>query len=290
MRSLENGLEIDIPGNNIEALHRMSEMEKKKSAARARALEMMKSQAKTFNESEKIKNRDLITSEDAKEENLPTCISCRQSDSESLAYVGLAVESNVLKCHSNKGPQICVEDFDKTMQPMGVNIGHCGHMIHYSCFLNYLSPIKAHSTSFLNRIHKDQIDLENFEFLCPLCKTLSNILIPYSQNTKLINESGLETHKNCAEWTEKLIEGFNKSDDLFGDFVSSEISQLKSDILYFNVNLRMFTVGPDKREMGPTNNHLNYHYFISACDTLVYSISSLCAAESQCMHIRMEKL
>ncbi|KAK9765320.1 E3 ubiquitin-protein ligase ubr1 [Basidiobolus ranarum] len=67
----------------------------------------------------------------------------------------------------------------------GIHASSCGHLMHQHCFENYISSQSAgHSRS----VQK--------EFLCPLCKSLGNILIPITQ----YDEQIFEDYKSDAEF------------------------------------------------------------------------------------------
>lgn len=52
----------------------------------------------------------------------------------------------------------------------------CGHLMHLSCFDNYCRSIEQRHAQQIARNHPE--DLSKSEFVCPLCKSLGNIILP----------------------------------------------------------------------------------------------------------------
>ena len=52
----------------------------------------------------------------------------------------------------------------------------CGHGMHYQCYLNYLNNSRNRQNQ-ITRNTPENVDRR--EFLCPLCKALNNIFIPF---------------------------------------------------------------------------------------------------------------
>ncbi|KAJ3294206.1 hypothetical protein HDU79_011373, partial [Rhizoclosmatium sp. JEL0117] len=65
----------------------------------------------------------------------------------------------------------------------------CGHLMHSSCFEQYFNSIEARQ-NMENRLYAESID--RGEFLCPLCKSLGNIMLPIRNvpKTETVNWSG----------------------------------------------------------------------------------------------------
>lgn len=60
----------------------------------------------------------------------------------------------------------------------GLFASACGHMMHVSCFETYCASIRQRHTTQFTRNHPE--NPERKEFICPLCKSLGNILLPVS--------------------------------------------------------------------------------------------------------------
>jgi hypothetical protein len=67
----------------------------------------------------------------------------------------------------------------------------CGHAIHLECWGNYYTSVHQQHLSRNYFEGQMAIDVTKREFLCPLCKSISNILVPYTPVVK--SEEGAET-------------------------------------------------------------------------------------------------
>ena len=60
----------------------------------------------------------------------------------------------------------------------GLFASACGHMMHVPCFETYCSSILQRHSQQISRNHPE--NSERKEFICPLCKSLGNVLLPLS--------------------------------------------------------------------------------------------------------------
>jgi len=60
-----------------------------------------------------------------------------------------------------------------------MHISLCGHAVHQTCFDSYIESVKRGGTH--NSNEHTSLDLLNGEFACPICKRLSNGLVPFSE-------------------------------------------------------------------------------------------------------------
>uniref|UniRef100_A0AAV2JE81 E3 ubiquitin-protein ligase n=1 Tax=Knipowitschia caucasica TaxID=637954 RepID=A0AAV2JE81_KNICA len=59
---------------------------------------------------------------------------------------------------------------------LGTHTSSCGHVMHATCWQKYFEAVQ---NTTRNRLHAELIfDLENGEYLCPLCKSLCNTVVP----------------------------------------------------------------------------------------------------------------
>ena len=61
-------------------------------------------------------------------------------------------------------------------QKTGFHASSCGHLMHLECFETYCSSISTRHRQQPTRCHPETI--ERREFVCPLCKSLGNVLLP----------------------------------------------------------------------------------------------------------------
>ncbi|KAG8835783.1 hypothetical protein FRC17_001177 [Serendipita sp. 399] len=77
------------------------------------------------------------------------------------------------------------DDRDKSGAPspytprFGTYASTCGHMVHYHCFNDYMEAIRSRHRMQPQR-HQPEC-LERGEFICPLCKSLGNCLMPVAK-------------------------------------------------------------------------------------------------------------
>ena len=91
-----------------------------------------------------------------------TCILCHEDIRADTAHTSAGFVGLVQTCHE------------------GAHLSSCGHALHRECWESYsLSLIQRHHRRETYEGHHT-IDVERAEFLCPLCKTLSNSIFPLS--------------------------------------------------------------------------------------------------------------
>uniref|UniRef100_A0A8C2ZBI4 E3 ubiquitin-protein ligase n=1 Tax=Cyclopterus lumpus TaxID=8103 RepID=A0A8C2ZBI4_CYCLU len=96
---------------------------------------------------------------------------------------------------------------------VGTHTGSCGHVMHATCWQKYFEAVQNMTR---NRLHAELIiDLENGEYLCPLCKSLCNTVVPLipfeSENAEIIGQ-----HLTLPRWIQIIsarIKGLNTSVD-----------------------------------------------------------------------------
>uniref|UniRef100_A0A8C4LYA4 E3 ubiquitin-protein ligase n=1 Tax=Equus asinus asinus TaxID=83772 RepID=A0A8C4LYA4_EQUAS len=118
------------------------------------------------------------------EKEVMTCILCQEEQEvkiENFAMVLSACvqKSTALTQHRGKPIELSGETIDPLfMDPdlaYGTYTGSCGHVMHAVCWQKYFEAVQLTSQQ---RIHVDLFDLESGEYLCPLCKSLCNTVIP----------------------------------------------------------------------------------------------------------------
>ncbi|KAJ1871195.1 E3 ubiquitin-protein ligase ubr1 [Coemansia sp. RSA 990] len=69
-----------------------------------------------------------------------------------------------------------LKKFPVTYHKRGMAASTCGHMMHVKCFTQYCQGIELKRRPHPTRNHPE--NLHRKEFLCPLCKSLGNVLLP----------------------------------------------------------------------------------------------------------------
>lgn len=115
-------------------------------------------------------------------------------------------------------------------RPSSIYIRQCGHAIHYDCFDEYFVTVVQRSVSTGHVV----IDASAGEFQCPLCKVLSNTIVPsIPRRARRCNESTSEspfkTQRTVPSWpsSENTVEsGFSEDDDSVVEDASIQCSSM----------------------------------------------------------------
>uniref|UniRef100_A0A452GNM1 E3 ubiquitin-protein ligase n=1 Tax=Gopherus agassizii TaxID=38772 RepID=A0A452GNM1_9SAUR len=139
-----------------------------------------------------------------------TCILCQEEqevkvDNRAMVLAAFVQRSTVLSKNRNKVIQD-PEKYDPLfMHPelsCGTHTGSCGHIMHAHCWQRYFDAVQAKEQRRQQRLRvHTSYDVENGEFLCPLCECLSNTVIPLLPPPRgLFNRLDFSDHPNLAQW------------------------------------------------------------------------------------------
>ncbi|OWZ11675.1 hypothetical protein PHMEG_00015272 [Phytophthora megakarya] len=112
------------------------------------------------------------------------CAMCHSVDSENsfMCYVGFAQCSPVLsRLNGGSHGQSLSTPLDEMHvgEDIPVHVRLCGHSVHHTCWESYhTSQFQRAITGGHHRHALNAVDVTKKEFLCPLCKSISNVLIP----------------------------------------------------------------------------------------------------------------
>ncbi|KAJ7403188.1 hypothetical protein BTVI_80135 [Pitangus sulphuratus] len=119
------------------------------------------------------------------EKEVLTCILCQEEQEVKLESAAMVLsacvqKSTALTQNRSRIPELSGDTLDPLFMhpelPCGTHTGSCGHVMHAACWQKYFEAMQL---NFRQRLHVEQIfDLENGEYLCPLCKSLCNTVIP----------------------------------------------------------------------------------------------------------------
>ena len=95
------------------------------------------------------------------------------------------------------------------MTPSGLHFRTCNHAVHIGCLEKYINSLheKAERGEEVDGIHAIDIDSAMSQFLCPMCKTLSNTLIPSrypsvtQKKTKKKKSRKHDDDHECKNWS-----------------------------------------------------------------------------------------
>uniref|UniRef100_A0AAG5DQH5 E3 ubiquitin-protein ligase n=1 Tax=Anopheles atroparvus TaxID=41427 RepID=A0AAG5DQH5_ANOAO len=112
-----------------------------------------------------------------------TCILCSEESvlaarGSCMVYAAFVQRSSVLSRYQQTDERGQLQYIETGIHP-SPHISTCGHVMHASCFEKYFSNevVKEHRRPYRNRM-PILFDIEKREFLCPLCRCLSNCLLP----------------------------------------------------------------------------------------------------------------
>lgn len=70
-------------------------------------------------------------------------------------------------------------------RPNMVNISSCGHIVHIQCWWKYFASVKEReSLPYFQRLSRSCVDVALTEYLCPLCNSLCNTVLPLLPRTQ----------------------------------------------------------------------------------------------------------
>ncbi|XP_078505840.1 E3 ubiquitin-protein ligase UBR2 isoform X1 [Lissotriton helveticus] len=145
---------------------------------------------------------------------LATCILCQEeqeynADNKAMVLAAFVQRSTVMSKNRSKVIQD-PEKYDPLfMHPdlaCGTHTGSCGHIMHSTCWQRYFDAVQAKEQRRQQRLRvHTSYDVENGEFLCPLCECLSNTVIPLLPPPRhLYNRLDFSIQPNLGEWVESV--------------------------------------------------------------------------------------
>ncbi|ERE70843.1 E3 ubiquitin-protein ligase [Cricetulus griseus] len=149
------------------------------------------------------------------EKEVLTCILCQEEqevklENNAMVLSACVQKSTALTQHRGKPIDLSGETLDPLfMDPdlaYGTYTGSCGHVMHAVCWQKYFEAVQLSSQQ---RIHVDLFDLESGEYLCPLCKSLCNTVIPIipvqPQKINSENAEALAQLLTLARWIQTVL-------------------------------------------------------------------------------------
>ena len=119
----------------------------------------------------------------------------------------------------------------------GMNVKTCGHKMHFGCYMNYMNTLLDRSKSGLGYEGMNILNLGDKEFLCPVCRRLSNVLVPCTTwKVSKAAQAQEQEKKPSSEIQSSILTGLdyfvNQCRSVFETFVSKN------------------TMAPTKRDLG----------------------------------------
>ncbi|KAJ3037015.1 hypothetical protein HDV00_002148 [Rhizophlyctis rosea] len=129
----------------------------------------------------------------------------------------------------------------------GLYASSCGHLMHFTCFQSYSASVEARQQAQPTRNHPERIDKK--EFMCPLCKSLGNCLLPvlWSGKTEKVNWAG-----SSVPWKEvdggREKGGLEGLDEWWGSGVGDSVKAIASG--YHGGDYEMHEAGTKRARSG----------------------------------------
>ncbi|CAH1791627.1 unnamed protein product [Owenia fusiformis] len=146
--------------------------------------------------------------------NRVTCILCQEEQDvtatdKSMVLTAFIQQSTVLSKSRGKvvqNPETYDPLFMSSDVFWGTHIGSCGHTMHADCWQRYFDSIvaKVRRRPLRYRQHMT-FDIRKQEFLCPLCETLSNIVVPLVPPLgQLANKTVQHVDLSIEDWLDAI--------------------------------------------------------------------------------------
>lgn len=145
----------------------------------------------------------------AERRQLVTCILCQEEQEvkghgRAMVLAAFVQRSTVLsknRCRSLPDPESHDPLFMHPDLSLGIHTASCGHIMHATCWQRYFEAVQLKEQRRQQRLRgHTSYDVENGEFLCPLCECLSNTVIPLLPHTHSPDRS--VDHPSLEAWLE----------------------------------------------------------------------------------------
>ena len=183
---------------------------------------------------------------DSSTECFGTCIVCQEAlnRSESFGSLAFIQSSSALRCVSTteivtlKQVLSCDQSDESPRTSHGISssrglyLSTCGHSMHLKCFQTYIHSVEARHAAQPTRNHPE--DLGRREFICPLCKSLGNVLVPTSPSSNIASRratiSDSDIILDLENWAAKppIAELSGRTADLLQAFTRADNGQLRA--------------------------------------------------------------
>lgn len=235
--------------------------------------------------------------EEVVEEELPTCCLCRDTSKSNednpIALVSYAYpdRSVLLTNRFNRrmqskvsvsfdgldpleapeAPQVWEDSITQVENSPGVAVTNCGHFLHAECFRRYFASLVNRSLSHQVFEGRGVIKVEEGEFLCPTCRTISNTLLPVTDSLFPPKDESLQQSHDVTsfqEWKDQIEKSLTTPSPSSTSSSSSSSSPLK-EILDGNLCQRIFFQQENRISDNPKQRTFAYW------NSIAYTLSHL---------------
>ncbi|XP_054874656.1 E3 ubiquitin-protein ligase UBR2 isoform X4 [Amphiprion ocellaris] len=143
----------------------------------------------------------------AERRQLVTCILCQEEQEvkghgRAMVLAAFVQRSTVLSKNRHRNlpdPERYDPLFMHPDLSLGIHTASCGHIMHATCWQRYFEAVQLKEQRRQQRLRgHTSYDVENGEFLCPLCECLSNTVIPLLPHTHSPDHS--VNHPSLEAW------------------------------------------------------------------------------------------
>ena len=135
-------------------------------------------------------------------ETIFTCILCQEeeltADNSTLVMASYCQKSTVLSRNRASTPPLSYPTtfpFLPSSLSSAPHTTSCGHVMHATCWQKYFDNVSESERSRYRTRHPASFDIEKSEFLCPLCRSLSNSVIPLIPQYHLLQRPGISQQR-----------------------------------------------------------------------------------------------
>lgn len=94
------------------------------------------------------------------------------------------------------------EGFSPPNHRLGFYASTCGHLMHVACFKTYCRSVEQRHAQQIARNHPE--DLSRSEYVCPLCKSLGNVILPVPDANPSAPSAPVTDETPLADWIRKI--------------------------------------------------------------------------------------
>jgi len=191
--SKNSALSDMIKGLQVPQIIPQRTAEEEREYRRQRALEARKKatekvQASAQKVSEKIASEKTETEEkDDDEEKFVECILCHENSNNfqtnPYGAVSFVQSSNIKRLTEIPTKERKLKPSNGKVFPP--NVSSCGHLIHFGCYDKHISSLQTKLRRDRYFAATTHLNLERGDFECPLCKQVSNCIVPYLPPTEM---------------------------------------------------------------------------------------------------------
>ncbi|KAG9290597.1 hypothetical protein G9A89_011560 [Geosiphon pyriformis] len=132
--------------------------------------------------------------------------------------VASSVFKDVKKPNGSATKTLLSKGFPSQSCRTGAYASTCGHLMHVKCFETYFSSLEQRHKLQSARNHPEEVQRK--EFMCPLCRSLGNALLPIVwKGKKEVFPGVLESQGNFDKWLDEeigpIVEALNQSASIF---------------------------------------------------------------------------